>query len=831
MGGRDGNRFLHILEAPGDVQNYKLFRLDGTEAISTAEGFRLTVRAEGDVPPASEWLNASITFSLGMSDDSERRINGRCARFEHLYHKGSYVEFAILVEPAFAELRLTRDRRMFTDKSHREVVETILREHAITFDSGRYGASATRPYIVQQDESDFDFISRLIADEGVFYYFRFDEGAAPYKHRMYLAGDSAGYYDGDPFQLSFRRDHLLRGLHDLQMGYDSAPAAVMTHDYDFTKPGDLSPIKAPSKLDWATRRGHVYHWGSDYTDPAAGRDRARLRIEGAESAAVVMRGTGSYVAFAPAARFQVDDKRLDPRERRIVIRAVSHEAFDPYSSAEGEPFYRQSFEAQPSTQSFRPKRSAVPVTSRGPQTAVVVDQTDPDGHGRVKIRFHWDRNGASTCWVRVVQQWAGDGIGSQFIPRPGMEVLVDFIDGRPDRPVIVGSLYNGRNKHAFAVPANLTQAGFRTYGDGGLVNELLFEDKGGGEEIYLHSGRDYRRDVKRDETARITRTQAVRAQTIDLKAVDRIDLRADQAITLTVGASRITITGDGVWIDGPKINLNSGTGPALPDLPEPPPVRTPVAGRSSGGPPPAGGANAPSAPPPPGNAATIPRAPASAATASGAGAPGHAAAVQNSATGTPATADMAGRMVRPGGTATQADADVVAGELRKMPASALQSLSRAGVGVVAARGSVTDFATELKGVRPRGWPPGKTWDSVPGAFLPSRNAVVIATRGAGAATHVPLSGDGHGSVNLVVHEATHAIDKHVGNALNSASAPFLQARAADLATLSAYERQSGVAGPSETYAESAARFYGGKNVSTTTSALDAYWRTHPLGGK
>jgi type VI secretion system secreted protein VgrG len=257
MGARDGNKFLHILEAPGDVQNYKLFRMEGDEAISSARPFRLTIRSEGDVPPAAAWLNASITFSLGMSDDSERKINGRCARFEHLYHKGSYVEFAILVEPAFASLRLTRDRRLFTERSHRQVIETILAEHAITFDASRYGPSATRAYVVQQDESDFDFVSRLMEDEGVFYYFRFDPGAAPYKHRMYIAGDTAGYYDGDPFDLSFRRDHLLRGLRDLQMGYDSAPAAVVTHDYDFTKPGDLSPITAPSKLDWAARRGHV----------------------------------------------------------------------------------------------------------------------------------------------------------------------------------------------------------------------------------------------------------------------------------------------------------------------------------------------------------------------------------------------------------------------------------------------------------------------------------------------------------------------------------------------------------------------------------------------
>ena len=554
---RDQNRFLHLLEAPGAIELYKLFRMDGEESISQPFRFRLTIRSHGDIPPASAWIGQSITWSFGGSDNAERKVNGRCAGFEHIHQKGAYVEFAIDVAPAFEALTLTRDRRIFNDRSAKQVIETVLGEHRISFDDAKYGASPTRPYIVQHDESDFALVSRLMEEEGVFYFFRHDEGAAPFKHRMILAGDTSGYYDGDPFELSFRRDHLNRGVNNLQMSHASAPAKVVTHDYDFKKPGDLTPVTAPSKLDWAAKQGHVFHYGGGYTDAPGGQERAKLDVEGTESGAVRMRGSSSYSAMAPAARFHVDDERLQPRERRIVVRRVSHNVFDPYGQNEGEPSYHQDFEAQPSTQVFRPARRTPPAVAKGPQTAVVLDQNDPDGFGRIKVRFHWDHTGHSTTWVRVLQQWAGAGIGAQFVPRPGMEVLVEFVDGQVDRPIVVGCLYNGRNQHSFAVPANLTQAGWRTSGKGGKANELLFEDKEGGEEIYMLAGRNYRREVVKDELAHVKGLQDVTVdKTSTMFAKGKIDISSADSITLQVGASRILIDAGGIWIDGPTVNLN-----------------------------------------------------------------------------------------------------------------------------------------------------------------------------------------------------------------------------------------------------------------------------------
>lgn len=207
--------------------------------------------------------------------------------------------------------------------------------------------------------------------------------------------------------------------------------------------------------------------------------------------------------------------------------------------------------------------------------------------------------------------------------------------------------------------------------------------------------------------------------------------------------------------------------------------------------------------------------------------------VEGETGGMPENERIARKLVEAGGTADKKDVDLVVAELAKMPVTALRQMEAAGTKVVACRGSVTDHATELRGVQPRGWPPGATWDQVPGAYMPDRNQVVVAVIGHGtpAGAHVPATGEGHGSANLVIHEAAHAVDATIGASRNSASPAFNEARNKDIGAVSDYERQPGVAGQSETYAESAARYYGGSNGSAKTPALNAYWRDNPLGGR
>ena len=539
--GRDLNRFMRLVEAPGQVEDYLLFRCDGREMMSSLFEYRLTIRSQGDVPDATAWIGASISFTISTSDSEPRTINGQCVRFEHAYQKGAYVEFVLELAPMLASTRLNRDSRIFTGVTAKDVVATILREHQVPFDDAAVrSVTAVREYCVQHLETDFDFINRLMEEEGVFYFFKYDEGVGPCRHKMFLADDASGFFDGRPFKLSFRRDHLLMGLQNIESSAGASTGGWLTHDYDYTKPKDLSPVSTATRLAWAKKGSRVYAWPGNHRTRQEGLRRSRLALEEAETEAVLLEGAGSYVAFTPGARFEIDDTRLTTRERRIVVRSVVHSIWDPYSSEEGEPSYSQQFTAVPSYEPYRSPRVTPSPIMRGPQTAVVLDQTDPEGFGRVKLRFHWDHASRSTCWVRVAQQWAGSGIGAQFVPRVGMEVLVDFIDGEPDRPVVTGCLYNGDNRPPFALPEHLSQTGWRTrsHPDGEVVSAVLFEDKAGEEEVRVLAGRDHRREVTRDSADRVGRDSAavvVRNAGLDVGA----DLRVNVAgqFSLWVGAA------------------------------------------------------------------------------------------------------------------------------------------------------------------------------------------------------------------------------------------------------------------------------------------------------
>ncbi len=566
--GRDPKNFLKLIESPGSVQDLFLFKMEGREALSTPFEFRLTIRSQGDIPPASAWVGASITFIMGLSDDVPRKVNGQCIKFEHAYQKGAYVEFALVISASLCTAKLNRDNRIFTAKTAKQVIAEILTEHAISFDDSKVkSVNTVREYCVQYNESDFTFVSRLMESEGVFYYFRYDEDAGRYKHKMYLADDPSGFFDGEPLSVSYRKGPQHPGLKDVATSYAQSSGGWLTNDYDFKKPSNLTPVQTPTRLDYSAKTTKQFNWpGGAYT-PDDVRRLSKLAMEHVESGALSVRGSGKYVAFAPGARFEIEDQRLSPQERRIAVHSVSHEAFDPWGLEEGSPSYEQHFTAVPSDQTYRPSRSTPAATVRGPQTGVVTDQTDPEGFGRIQVKFHWDHAGASTCWLRVAQQWAGGKIGSQFVPRIGMEVLVDYLEGDPDRPLVVACIYNGDNKQPYDTPAHLSQAGWRTmsHPSGGIAQELIFEDKAGAEEIYTFAGRNLRRVTVKDEIVAIGQDSTLSVTRNSSEAVDgkkavhvkgALSISSDTSITLTVGKSTILIAPDGVSITAPVIKLN-----------------------------------------------------------------------------------------------------------------------------------------------------------------------------------------------------------------------------------------------------------------------------------
>ena len=585
MAGRDEQNILRLLEAPGPIEEYYLYRLDGREMLSTPFEFRLTVRTRGETPPASQWIGASITFLLGaQQEDHRRKINGQCVRFEHAYQKGIYTEFVLDITSSIAGLRLNRDNRIFSNQTVKQVIATILQENHVEFDDRKIkGANEACEYIVQYAESDFDFVSRLMEREGIYYYFKYDENASRFKHKMYLADDQTGFFDAEHMQLSFRRDAFLMGLAEAEAAYSVTSSGWMANDYDYKHPKALSPVKTPTRLDYASKTGVIYEWPAGGPTPEGVRRRSKTAMEEAESATMLLEGTGGYTSFTPGARYELDDARLTMRERRLAIRSVTHAVWDPWGMEEGEASYHQQFTAVPSQSPYRPPSVTAPAVVRGPQTAVVLDQNDPEGYGRVKVRFHWDRHGTSTCWLRVAQQWGGDTLGAQWIPRPGWEVLVDFLEGDPDRPIVVGSVYNGDNKPPFVLPEHLSQSGWRTrsHPDGSVVNIFQFEDKAGKEEIYTYAGRNLRRETIKDESVEIGGNSKMTVggdSTIDvtgsmktttggdfevkatgsirLKSLGPLEIESTAGVKISCGGSSVQITPAGIMINGPLVTIN-----------------------------------------------------------------------------------------------------------------------------------------------------------------------------------------------------------------------------------------------------------------------------------
>lgn len=553
MTARDANSFLRIFEAPGSVANYFLSHLEGTEGLAQPFFFTLRLSAQGEIPPPAQWIGASITFGLGASDGTLRRINGQCVRIEHSYQKNKYIEFELDVAPLFWSTRFRRDCRIFTEKTALEIIETILIEHGFSFDSsGVDFVDTVREYCVQYWETDFDFCSRLMEEEGIFYYFLFDENASPLKHKMVLIDNCDGYFDGEPYNIGFDADIRNQGIFSIDLQHSQYPASWTTNDYDYRNPGGLSPIRTPTKYDYSAKNTNFYDWPGGYRQMDEGQRLSRFGIERAESDSVIMSGTGTYMGFMPAARFEIIDKRFQPAERRIAIRSVTHTAHNPTTSEEGEFSYEQSFTAGPSYETFHTPRITPKAVVHGPQTAIVLDQTDPDGFGRIKVRFHWDHAGASTCWLRVAQQWGGAELGAQWIPRVGMEVLVVFLEGDPDRPIVAQSLYNADNRHPFTLPQNLSKSGWRTrtYPDGSVTNELVFQDKDGEEEVFIHAGRDYRREVIKDELATIgenSKTRIGKDQTTQIGGNQTTQI-AGFSDTTVGGAAHLKV-GQGLWVE------------------------------------------------------------------------------------------------------------------------------------------------------------------------------------------------------------------------------------------------------------------------------------------
>jgi len=503
----------------------------GVEGVSTPFSFQVDFLSTDHSIKAADLLRTPITLTVELADGSERPIHGVISRFSRGERTVDFTRYHAEVVPWLWFLSLSRDCKIYQNMTVLEILEAVFKSQGYSdFEIKCQGSYPKREFCVQYRETHLNFVSRLMEEEGIFYFFQHTNS----KHILVLADSN----DAFPECPGAERVRLLPKQAVLPDREDVLTSLVQEHsvhvgkvslkDYDHLQPS----LSLTSMLS-GDGKEEVYDYPGQYTTQDEGDRYARLRLEAEEAMRNVVRGEGTCRALRSGYRFTVEDELSGQLEEdTFVLLRVQHtaKAGEYHTGQQAGSFeYKTSFLAIPHSVTYRPPRQAKKPVVRGSQTAVVVGKAGEeiwtDKHGRVKIHFHWDRDSKkdenSSCWVRVASPWAGKGWGMINIPRIGQEVIVDFLEGDPDRPIITGRVYNAEQVPPYELPANQTQSGIKSRSSKGggpdNFNEIRMEDKKGQELLYIHAEKDKQvvvennrnESVGNDETISIGNNQTI----------------------------------------------------------------------------------------------------------------------------------------------------------------------------------------------------------------------------------------------------------------------------------------------------------------------------------
>ena len=837
------------------------------------------------------FVGGPATFSITM-DRHRRTWHGAVTRFSlaRPETKGESTYLVEIAPPLWFTTQV-RQRRIFQHMTTPDIVEAVLEPYGITPRRELGEEYEDHEYIVQYGETDYELVNRLLEDAGISYRYDFGAATelvlcdAPEEARSSLLVPYADEPNPEAMQdyvtkvrLAHRvrpgkvtiRDFDFRKKPDYPLRESHEASDFQDFEHYYYEPGAMKIEKGGRGPMVADDEGTARHLQS------VGRAKAARRLSALRRGRRSVAFTTNVVSLSPGTVFTIEDHPHSEIASSTKLLVTSF-------TVDGSPTTDWVFTGESSfvEDGYEPVMKTPKPRVAGVMSAIVTgpkgEEIHTDEFGRVRAQFHWDREGkgisegkAATKWMRVSQSWAGRRYGAMLLPRVGHEVLVRHFEGDVEQPAVVGRVHNKLQPVPYPLPKHEVKSVWKTDSSphqDGCYNEIRLDDRKDLELFYTQAERDRQELTRRHEMERtgvnrvnvvgnnrstiVGETNATMVgnsysiqvtkppSTAELHLLDQRMpelspkatklAMADEKILATTGDATMELDGDEAVFEakgqisikggtviiegGPKVKINCGSshdghigaggrGPSV-GSGAIAATFTWLSQRMGKGP-------SPAPPPQPAPPAGTPSA-----------APG-----ENMGSEADRLA-LARRLVVPGGSGDAADAELVAQELSKMPLSKLEAMERGGVKVVACRGSVTDYLAHLRGVKPRGWPPGSSWDSVPGLYLPSTKEVVIATRGHGTpgGAFVPPMGDGHGSYNLVLHEAAHALDDVVGG---SSDAAFLAARQADIGALPPYETQAGVAGPSETYAESIAIKYGGTAAQQAARPnLMKFFDTHP----
>jgi type VI secretion system secreted protein VgrG len=474
--------------------------MSGREEVSRLFEFQVELLSESHTVSPTALLGKSISLEIMAHKGGTRYLDGHCMRFAYLGNHGRFYKYQATLRPTLWYATRGSDMKVFQKKSVPSIIKEVLGKYPVALKLNLVETYRDWDYCIQYRESDFNFVSRLMENEGIHFHFEHSSGKhtlvlsdAVDTHKPFPGYASVPYYPPDATYSDNENDHFNSWL--VTQAVD--PGVYVTTEYDFKKP------KADLHLEQATPKGHanatyeIYDFPGGYTELSDGEQYARVRMQALQHQQETVIGSGHMRGAAPGYLLSLTNQKRGDQNREYFVTACDYAMRDNQYEADGSGSYdfQVQMAAIPSSDPYQPKRITPKPHTSGPESAKIVgpkgEEIYTDKYGRVKVQFHWDRIGKndenSSCWVRVSNNWAGSGFGAMYIPRIGQEVLIDFINGDPDRPIVTSRLYNEDNMPAWELPKHKTQSGIQTRWSqgGGGKHMLRFEDKKGIEHIEL----------------------------------------------------------------------------------------------------------------------------------------------------------------------------------------------------------------------------------------------------------------------------------------------------------------------------------------------------------
>ncbi len=494
------------------------------EAISELFKMQLSVLSKDDSIEPKALIGLNVTVELILDDGSSRYFNGYVSSLTG-GHKSSrdLRQYQMVVVPWLWFLTQNQDCRIFQNKTIVEIIEEVFNDRGFSdFKTGGMLLNhPVREYCVQYRETDFDFISRLMEEEGIFYYFEHEDG----KHTLVLTDDKSSYTPCDESEIPVNpgTSGLKASIKQWEHQYQFCTGKWSYNDYNFEMPTNKLATDTPTIIDLPNIKNfEIYDYPGEYSSRSDGTPLTKVRMEALEATYDRVDATSECKTLFAGGTFTVKHDIPSENDKEYVVTAIEHSISQAsYDHGGGGFTYLNHFVCVPSSVNCRPVQKTPRPQIHGTQTAVVVGPSGEEIHvdkfSRIKVQFHWDRKGkyneSSSCWIRVAQGWAGKQWGQIFIPRIGQEVVVSFLEGDPDRPLVIGSVYNGDMMPPYELPANKTQSGILTRSSKGgspsTFNQIRFEDKKGEEELYIHAEKDENIYVENNQTTYVGNDQTI----------------------------------------------------------------------------------------------------------------------------------------------------------------------------------------------------------------------------------------------------------------------------------------------------------------------------------